>query len=59
MVDPQTGKVAIWWLWDGEKEWRVGSLDAKQRKLPIRSVWNDTMLIERIDAGWTAESDPR
>ncbi len=59
VVDPQIGKVAVWWLWDGEKEWRVGSLDAKQRKFPIRSVWNDTMLIERIDTGWTAESDPR
>lgn len=41
-----------WWLWDGEKEWRVGSLTPEQRKFPIRAVWNDTLLVERIENGW-------
>lgn len=58
VVDSATGKVQTWWLWDGEKEWRVGHLSPEQRKLPIRGVWNDTLLIERIEEGWTPESDP-
>jgi hypothetical protein len=57
--DPATGKVGVWWLWDGEKEWRAGTLSDEQRRLPIRGVWNDTLLIERIVAGWTPENDAR
>jgi hypothetical protein len=58
IVDPATRKVGVWWLWDGEEEWRVGELTAEQRKLSIREVLNDTLLIERIEAGWTPETDP-
>lgn len=58
VTDPSTRKVGGWWLWDGEKEWRVGDLNAEQRKFPIRGVWNDTLLIERIESGWTPETDP-
>ena len=57
VVDPSTGKVAVWWLWDGQGEEKVGSLTSEQRKYPIRGVWNDTLLIERIEAGWTPEKD--
>ena len=57
VVDPATGKVAVWWFWDGEKEWRVGTLTPEQRSMPIRGVWNDTILIERIVAGWRPETD--
>lgn len=57
-VDPATGRVDVWWLWDGEREWRVGSLSDAERRLPIRGVWNDTMLRERIVADWTPETDP-
>lgn len=59
IVDPSTGKVANWWLWDGENEWMVGSLTAEQRRLSILGVWNDTFLIERIESGWSPEYDPR
>jgi hypothetical protein len=58
VVDPRTGKVKVWWLWDGEKEWKVGEITPDQRKLPLRGIWNDTLLIERIEAGWTPENDP-
>lgn len=57
VVDPATKKVTFWWLWDGEKEWRVGELTYEQRKFPIRGVWNDTLLIKRIESGWTPETD--
>ncbi|WP_028232513.1 hypothetical protein [Paraburkholderia mimosarum] len=59
VVDPAVGKVVDWWLWDGETEWRVGSITDEQRKLPIRGSWNDTMLKKRIEEGWLPEHDPR
>jgi hypothetical protein len=51
-ADPKTGKVATWWLWDGQKEWRVGKLTAKQKELPMRLIMNYVSLIHRIDEGW-------
>jgi len=58
VLDPATGKVAVWWFWDGEKEWRVGTLTNNQRSMPIRGVWNDTLLVDRIVSGWRPENDP-
>jgi hypothetical protein len=57
IADPVTGKVAVWWLWDGENEWKVGNLTSEQRKFPVSGVWNDTLLVERIESGWTPEKD--
>jgi hypothetical protein len=57
VIDPATKKVELWWIWDGEKEWQIGSLTEEQRKFPIRGVWNDTYLIEKIESGWTPEAD--
>jgi hypothetical protein len=56
MVD-RDGKVPVWWLWDGEKEWRVGELTSEQRKLSIRSTWNASALREGIESDWTPEKD--
>ncbi|MEO8926500.1 MAG: hypothetical protein ABI306_04985 [Caulobacteraceae bacterium] len=55
--DPKTNKVEIWWLWDGEREWRVGELTAEQEQFPVRGIWNDTLLIERLPSGWTPNRD--
>ncbi|AJC15122.1 hypothetical protein [Pandoraea sputorum] len=52
-----TKKVENWWLWDGEREWMVGEITEDQRKLPIRGIWNDTLLIKRIEDGWLPEHD--
>jgi hypothetical protein len=57
--NPMTGKIDCWWLWDGEKEWRVGTLLTDQYRLPLREIINDTLLIERIETGWTAATDPQ
>lgn len=57
-INRSTGKVDVWWLWDGKKEWRVGQLTDEERRLPIRGVWNDTLLVDRILGGWTPETDP-
>src|SRR5437016_426711 len=50
--NPKTKKVSVWWLWDGDKEWKVGELTPEQRQLPILAVWNDTFLVERVETGW-------
>jgi hypothetical protein len=47
------GSVADWWLWDGERRWRVGTLSPDQVKLSIAEVVNDTLLRERIEQDWT------
>lgn len=49
----RSGRVLNWWLWDGEREWKVEKLTEEQRNLSIAQVWNDTMLIERIAEGWS------
>lgn len=47
------GHVALWTLWNGEREWRVTELSPEEQQLPLRpGTWNDTLLIERIAEGW-------
>jgi hypothetical protein len=54
-IDRQ-GRVHDWWLWDGERSWRVGRcLQPEHRSLPLQEVINDTLLIERIEEDWTPE----
>ena len=55
----ENGRVLVWYLWDGVREWRIGALSPEQRRLPIRSLWTDLMLISRIESGWTPETDYR
>jgi len=57
-IPREGGKVLNWWLWDGEKEWFIDQLKPEQRSLPIASVWTATLLIQRIESGWTPETDP-
>lgn len=51
-VQDANGDVHTWWLWDGDKEWKVGKLSNEQKNYPFRGVINDTLLIERICGGW-------
>jgi len=55
----RTGKrTGPWFLWDGSREWRVERLSAQElRAYPPLGVWNDTLLIERIVAGWSHDQD--
>lgn len=55
VADPLTKVVKDWWLWDGQKEWMVGDLTPEQWKYPLEAVWNDTLLIERIEEDWKQE----
>jgi hypothetical protein len=54
-IDRQ-GRVRDWWLWDGERERRIGRrLCREHRPLPFREIINDTLLIERLEEEWTPE----
>jgi hypothetical protein len=53
----KAGKPGNWWLWDGEKEWRVGYLQPGQASLPSRQSWNVAMLVSRIVHGWLPEDE--
>jgi hypothetical protein len=55
-VADRDGKVAVWWLWDGDREWCVGPLSPGMEKLPLRGIWNDALLVERIMSGWRHEN---
>lgn len=46
------GKVLDWWLWNGAEQRQVPRLEPAERDLSIAEVVNDTLLIERLEAGW-------
>jgi hypothetical protein len=50
-------RVPPWFFWDGVKKWRANELLPDQRSFPPLGVWNDTLLIDRIVAGWRHEDD--
>jgi len=54
-IKGKDGAWGPWWLWDGEREWQVGTLKSGMESLPPRGVVNDTLLVERIIAGWRHE----
>jgi hypothetical protein len=41
-----------WWLDDGTKEWRVGSLTPEQQRYPYRQLVPALALRKLIDSGW-------
>lgn len=55
--DFKTGKINVWWFWNGKKEWRVGKITEEQKKMPICEVVNDTMFIKMVESGYTPETD--
>jgi len=55
--DQKTRRVVEWWLWDGKREWRVGALEPGQEDLPTRGIWNDSLLVERLERGWSPRDE--
>jgi len=48
-----SGHVNRWFLWDGTRETPIADLTPEIVALPVLTgVWNDTLLAERIAAGW-------
>lgn len=47
---------AIWFLWDGKKEWKVGKLSLEdQMKYPLECIYNGTGLIHAIETGMSGK----
>jgi len=45
-------KEKIWWLWDGEKSWKVGKLSIdEQKKYPLKELCDITALTKSIEKG--------
>ena len=51
--NPATGKVELWRLWDGNKEWRIGSLTDEQLDFPILEIPSFPVLVDWLESGWT------
>ena len=51
IANPTTGTRRDWWLWDGEKEWHVGTLTEEQKSFPIRQNVNHEMLVVMVERG--------
>lgn len=49
----EPGKPLCWWLWDGEKEWKVGTLNDEQKQFPIGATWDGQTLLHRVESGWS------
>lgn len=58
VTNPKTRRVETWSLWDGQKTWKIGGLSEEQKKLPIRSIWTEALLFDRVECGWSPESSP-
>ncbi len=46
-----------WWTWDGESLKPISSLTTEMKRLPIRRVVNEAMLVKMIEQGWLPEND--
>jgi hypothetical protein len=46
-----------WYYWDGKREWHESRWrrTPKWRRAALNEIWNDTLLVERIAAGWSPE----
>lgn len=51
------GNYGDWWLWDGKKSWRVGSLKPEYHHLPLTDICSAGCLAAKIVCGWKPEQD--
>jgi len=58
LVEPNR-RVNKWWFWDGEKSWPVGKISESQKSMPLKEIVTASMLVYRIEHGWTPEKDIR
>jgi hypothetical protein len=52
LYNEKTGKAGLWFLWDGQKDVRIGSiLPEKYKNLEFLIVWNPKNIERRIETG--------
>lgn len=52
-------KAKCWFLWDGERDWRVDMLSEDEKRLPPNEYLSFDLVQERIASDWRPEDDPR
>ena len=60
-INIKNGKAKEWWFWDGVNTWPerpVHELTEEQVSLPVKEIWNDTLLINNIESDYTPADDP-
>jgi hypothetical protein len=57
-IADRAGEVAVWWLWDGERQWRAERSTDELRHLPLEEIINHALLVERLESGWTSADFP-
>ena len=55
--DPRAETPKNWGFWDGNRTWHVGKITAEQRRMPLREIVDGVLLHERIESGWSPETD--
>lgn len=52
LYDQRTGKAGVWYLWDGEKDIRIGPiLPEKYKECEFLVVWDPSNVVDRIMTG--------
>jgi hypothetical protein len=52
LYDQFTGKARVWFLWDGQRDIRIGAvLPREYKELEFLVVWNPKNVIDRIETG--------
>ncbi|MEP6694911.1 MAG: ribonuclease E inhibitor RraB [Chloroflexota bacterium] len=54
-IEPRTGRVLSWWLWDGDREWKLEKLEPEHHRLPLREVVMPPLLVSRLEEGLPQE----
>lgn len=49
IANPKTNIVDDWWIWDGEKEYRVGHLTMEQMTIPRLAIRNLVSIIDLVE----------
>ncbi len=52
VYDPASKTVRQWWLWDGDKEWKVPGLTPDELQYPLRRVGNLASVVDKLESGW-------
>jgi len=56
LEEPSGETSNVWWLWNGEQEWRVESLTEFERNYPNKEIPSPDVFVSRIGNGWTNSS---
>jgi hypothetical protein len=52
LYDEESGKARTWYLWDGQREVKIGPiLPEEYKKLEFLVVWNPSNVVKRIETG--------